>query len=406
METQARWHPPSPGDAAEQTAQLFEARYGGAPDGVWSAPGRVNLIGEHVDYVGGVCLPFALPQRTWAAVRPRNDGVLRLASAEIDVPWQGPIDKIGPGNPEGWAAYPAGVVWAMVQDDLLPAEFGGADVAVRSDVPLGAGLSSSAALECAVAIALAELNGGGPGRLSPSARTRLAKSCVRAENEIALAMTGGMDQVIALHAEAGHCLRLDCETYDFEQLPLRLERHGLGLLVINTNAPHRLVDGDYGRRRASVERAAALLGLRSLRQAASFEVVAPALAKLAPQDPVLPRRARHVITEISRAKEAARLLVEDRGAELGGLLNASHASLRDDYEISCVELDVAVQAARGAGALGARMVGGGFGGSAIALVLRTELAAVAETVLAEARRHGLALPTFVRAEARGAAARA
>ncbi|WP_028922329.1 galactokinase [Pseudonocardia acaciae] len=396
------WHPPSSVASARAAAGLFAKAFSGEPVGVWSAPGRVNLIGEHVDYVGGICLPFALPQRTWAAVRPRADGRLRLVSGQRDEPWSGAVADIRPGYPTGWAAYLAGVVWAMVAEGVLPAAFGGADVAVHSDVPLGAGLSSSAALECALAVALAELCGPCP----PSAvRAELVQACIRAENEIALAATGGMDQAVALHARAGHCLRLDCATGEADAVPLSLHSAGLALLVINTNAPHRLVDGQYRSRRAVVDRATRLLGVTSLRRVASVADAVAGLAAVGEDDPMLLRRVRHAISETARAGEAASLLASGRLAELGPLLDASHASLRDDYEVSSPELDAAVTAATEAGALGARMVGGGFGGSAIALVHESRLDSVANSVATATARAGLPTPSFLRAEPAGPAAR-
>ncbi|WP_028937063.1 galactokinase [Pseudonocardia spinosispora] len=401
--TRAHWYPPPSRQTEQRCIELFESTYGGAPDGVWSAPGRVNLIGEHVDYVGGICVPFALGERTWAAVRSRTDGILQVASGQLNAPWYGHIDHIAPGRPDGWAAYPAGVVWAMRQEGLLPAEFGGADVAVYSEVPLGAGLSSSAALECALAVALADLHGGGSGEPGSERRSALVKACMRAENEIALAMTGGLDQAVALHARAGYCLRLDCDSEEMQQVPLPLERHHLEILVINTNAPHQLVDGQYAQRRASVDRAAQLLGMRTLRQAFSVEVTLARLVELGEDSPELLRRVRHAISETARAGTAARLLAEDRLLELGPLLNASHASLRDDYEISCVELDTAVDASLEAGALGARLVGGGFGGSAIALVHDTDVEKVAEAVASAAAARELAEPSFLLAEVSAAA---
>ena len=271
---------------------------------------------------------------------------------------------------------------------------------MHSDVPLGAGLSSSAALECAVAVALVDLAGRGSGAPGSPVRFRMAAACVRAENEVARANTGGMDQAIALHARRGHGLRLDCASGAADPVPLDLAGRGLALLVVNTNAPHRLVDGQYADRRASVEQAARVLGVRSLREVPSAD---DAVGRSLRDHPVLARRARHVITETARAIRAADLLARGSVAELGPLLTASHASLRDDFEVSCVELDTAVDTALAAGALGARLVGGGFGGSAIALVDAPEVARVAAAVRAEAARRGLAEPSFLRAEP-GAAA--
>jgi galactokinase len=400
-----RWHPPAPADAPARAAALFTARYGVGPAGVWQAPGRVNLIGEHVDYAAGVCLPYALPHRTRAAVRPRTDGRLRVASTELDPPWAGELDAIGPGNPAGWPAYLAGAVWALRADGLLDG-FGGADVLVDSDVPVGAGLSSSAALECALAVALADLAGGGSGEPGSALRDRLARACVRAENEVAGARTGGMDQAVALHARAGHCLRLDTADGTARPVPFDPAAHGLAVLVVNTNAPHRLVDGRYAARRAQVDRAAALLGLPGLGVAGSVDEAVRRLAALGERDAGLLRRVRHVITESARARAAAELLAAGRVAELGPLLTASHASLRDDYDLSCPELESAVGAATGAGALGARLVGGGFGGSAIALLPAGTEPAVAAAVRARAARAGLPEPGFLLAPAAGAAGRA
>jgi galactokinase len=386
-----QWYQPSSSASVAAAVGLFTASFGGTPDGVWSAPGRVNLIGEHVDYAGGICLPFALPHRTFAAARARDDGVLRLVSGQLGEPWTGPVADVRAGQPAGWAGYPAGVAWALRTGGLLTAS-AGADVAVHSDVPVGAGLSSSAALECAVAMALAELSDRTPLDLGA-----LVRAGIRAENEIVGAATGGMDQAVAVHARAGHCLRLDCLSWELAQVPLPLAEHDLAVLVINTNTPHRLVDSEYSDRRAGVERACELLGVPTLRGTA----LADALAGLAGHDPALIRYARHVITETRRADQASQLLRAGRITELGPLLTASHASLRDDYRISCRELDVAVAAATEAGALGARMVGGGFGGSAIALVAVASVDAVAAAVTDAAARCGLPVPAFLRAEADG-----
>jgi galactokinase len=391
------WLRPSTPASADAARQLFAASFGGAPDGVWSAPGRVNLIGEHVDYAGGVCLPFALGHRTFAAARVRSDGVLRVVSGQLGEPWTGPVAEVGPGRPAGWSGYPAGVAWALVQAGVVPA-WTGADVAVHSDVPVGAGLSSSAALECAVAAALAELTG--PGLRDRRVRAQLAQAGVRAENEIVGASTGGMDQTVAMLGGAGHCLELDCATGRSELVPLPLAAHGLAVLVIDTNAPHQLLSTEYSARRAGLERACALLGVSTLRG-----MPLAGLAGLAGQDPALTRYARHVITETGRAQQAAEVLRTGKLGRLGPLLDGSHASLRDDYAVSGPELDAAVDAALVAGALGARMVGGGFGGSAIALVREPALPAVAAAVHTAAARHGLPEPAFLRAEAAAAARR-
>ncbi|GAA4485581.1 galactokinase [Rhodococcus olei] len=369
---------------ADAATALYRAEFGGEPDGVWAAPGRVNLIGEHVDYAGGLSLPIALPHRTAVAVRRRGDGRLRVRSGLA--PWDGAVADVAPGNPPGWAAYLAGVVWAMHRDGLLGSDFG-VDVAVVSAVPIGAGLSSSAALECALAFAVADLAGL---PTDDRGRARLASCCVAAENEIALAPTGGMDQAISLRATAGHALLVDSADDSVAPVPFDLAGRGMALLVIDTRAPHRLVDGQYARRRTSVETAASSLGVSSLRVAADQGVDVAVL-----DDPELVRRARHVVTEIGRVRQAQILLASGRFREIGPLLTASHVSLRDDFDVSCPELDSAVTAALGAGAHGARMTGGGFGGSAIALVEASDVDRVACEVSSAARSRGLVSPAFL-----------
>ncbi len=352
----------------------FRAEFGRDPSGLWAAPGRLNLIGEHVDYAGGLCLPLALPQRTVVAAATRDDGRLRLRSLLRDAqPWDGVLDEVGPGYPPGWAAYPAGVLWALGH----PA--GGLDLLVGDSVPPGAGLASSAALECAVAVAVDALSGLGLATTS-AGQAILAQACRRAENEVVGAPTGGMDQIASLCCIAGHALRLDCRDQTMRQVPLDLAAAGLALLVVDTRAPHRIVDGQYAARRHSAEQAAAELGVPGLREASRERVNSLT-------DPLLRRRARHVVTEIARVRNVVTLLDSGRIRDIGPQLNASHDSLRDDLEVSSPELDCAVNAARAAGALGARMTGGGFGGSALALIEQTTTTAVTQAVLTAAAHH-------------------
>jgi galactokinase len=303
----------------------------------------------------------------------------------------------------GWPAYAAGVAWALLQAGHA---VGGFDAVVDSCVPYGAGLSSSAALECAVAVALDDAFELGLGA-DDAGRARLAAACIRAENEVAGAPTGGMDQSASLRARAGHALLLDCVDLSIRHVPFDLAADGLALLVVDTRAEHRLTDGQYAERRAACEAAAAQLGVGTLREV-DPAVLEDALGRLTdsavPAD-VARRRVRHVVTEIARVTELVTLLGTGRARDAGPVLDASHASLRDDYEVSCPELDLVVDAARAAGALGARMTGGGFGGSAIALVEAAAVESVAATVAGAFAAQQLRSPMFLVAQACAAAAR-
>jgi galactokinase len=400
------WYPAPPDDEAAATvAAAFAADHGRPPQGVWAAPGRVNLIGEHVDYNGGSCLPFALPQRTYAAVATGPGDELCLRSVQADG-WQGHLIDVGPGAVPGWAGYAAGVPWALRQEGL---DIPGLAAVIDGHVPWGSGLSSSAALECAIALALDDLLGLGLAA-DDAGRARLAAACVRAENEIAGAPTGGMDQAAAMRARPGGALLLDCRDFSVEHLPLDLPASGLELLVIDTRARHALVDGRYGSRREACRDAARLLGVRRLAEV-RVEDLGDALAELRRAVPdagradEMGRRVRHVVTEVDRVQRSAQLLRAGRPRELAPLLDASHASLRDDYQVSCDELDAAVTAARAAGALGARMTGGGFGGSAIALVETGGAEPVAGEVRAAFDRLRYRAPAFLHAVPSGPAER-
>ncbi|WP_324649697.1 galactokinase [Georgenia sp. H159] len=391
-------------DGAHRAADLFGATFGAAPEGVWSAPGRVNLIGEHTDYNGGLCLPVALPHRTFVALRPREDRTVRLVSAQESGTRSVSLDDVGPGTVEGWPAYVVGVAWALVAEGLASRDRAvGFDVAVDSCVPYGAGLSSSAALESAVAIALDDVWGLGLGA-DDAGRSRLAAACVRAENEVAGAPTGGMDQSASLRAQERHALLLDCRDGGTRQLPFDLAPVGLELLVIDTRAPHALVDGQYAERRDSCEAAARQLGVATLREVTDLQGALSAL-----DDPVVRRRVRHVVTEIERVARFAELLQggpldAERVAGLGALMAGSHVSMRDDYEISCAELDLAVDTATAVGAHGARMTGGGFGGSAIALLPAGSADRVAREVTDAFAAAGFARPAFLLSPASAPAA--
>jgi galactokinase len=338
---------------AEVVTAAFVERLGHLPTGIWAAPGRANLIGEHTDYNEGFVMPFALAQRVTVAAAPRDDERWTATSLSHEgTETFGPDDLI-PGRP-GWSAYVAGVVWALEQAGH---RVDGADLVLTSDVPVGAGLSSSAALECAVLTALVDLNGLDIPLLE---RAKIAR---RAENDFVGAPTGLMDQAASTLSTAGHALFFDCRTHADEPVALDLPAAGLELLVLDTRTPHALVDSEYATRRASCEEAARLLAVAALRDVDDLDA---ALAQL--PDAVMRRRVRHVVTENARVLAAADLLRAGRVDELGPLLDASHASMRDDFEITVPTVDLAVETARARGAFGARMTGGGFGGCIIALV--------------------------------------
>ena len=394
------WLPaPDDDEVSHALVVAFADRFGGRPEGVWAAPGRVNVIGEHTDYNEGLCLPMALPQRTYAAARLRADGRVRVASLQQDSGWEGSLDDVGPSRPQGWQAYAVGVLWALRERGV---DVPGMDLLVDGRVPLGSGLSSSAALECSVVVAAADLVPAA-GRLT---RSDLAAACVEAENVVAGASTGGLDQTTALRAEAGHAMLLDCRDFHVEQVPWAVGAHGWGLLVVDTRAPHALVDGQYADRRSSCERAAGALGVSSLRHVQPADLPA-ALERLQREDGdgLLARRTRHVVTEIERVRSAATALRADDVTLLGRLMSASHASLRDDYEVSCAELDTVVEVAMATGAAGARMTGGGFGGSAIALVRHEDARGVAAAVAQAFAGKGWERPHALAAVPSGPAAR-
>ncbi|MGN7798041.1 galactokinase [Leifsonia sp. 22587] len=336
----------------------FAEVFGREPDGVWSAPGRVNLIGEHTDYNLGFVLPLAINRRTVAAVGAREDRVVRVGSTFADELVEVPLDALTPDALSGWSAYPLGVAWALGEFGADLAAVPGVDILIDSNVPVGAGLSSSAAIESAVAVALNEL-----WRLGLDRRT-LARVGQRAENVAVGAPTGIMDQSASLLGERDAAVFLDCRSLESQIVPLGLEDAGLELLIIDTGVAHAHATGGYADRRASCEEGARILGVESLRDVAVGDL--DRAREL--MDDVTFRRVRHVVTEDQRVLDTVRTLREQGPQAIGALLDASHVSMRDDFEISVPELDLAVETAQANGAIGARMTGGGFGGSAIALV--------------------------------------
>ena len=376
----------TPGDPSSLSAAVssaFSSAYGSAPAVVGRAPGRVNLIGEHTDYNGGLVLPVALPHATYAAVSPRADDVVRIGSVEESAPWTGSLSSLSSAS--GWASYVAGVLWALRAGGVpVP----GVDVLVHGTVPLGAGLSSSAALECSVAVAACAVAD------VPLDRSLVVSACIRAETEVAGAPTGGMDQTVSMRASAGAALLIDFTSGASSPVPLPLA--DLSLLVTDTRVSHALNDGGYAARREDCEKAAAALGVPSLRSASLADVSSL-------DDERIRRRARHVVTEIGRVSEVVAALSSGSWSAVGELFAESHASMRDDFEISCPELDLAVSTAVSAGAVGARMTGGGFGGSSIAVVPTARLSDVVAAIDAAFDAAGFRAPQHLLAEPSGAA---
>jgi len=341
--------------------EKFLETFGEEPDLVAAAPGRVNLIGEHIDYSEGFVLPFAIKDRTLVAARKRDDSTVRIASAQrrskivtVD------ISEVKPGLKGEWERYALGVLWSMGVKS-------GVDLLIDGHVPLGAGLSSSAALECSVATAMNHLFDMGFNL------EELARLTQKAENQYVGVPCGIMDQSVSLMASRGFALLLDCRDLSTRNIPFDVASHGLELLIIDTQAHHALTDGGYAERRASCEAVAAKLSVKSMRELTMAQLDS-ARATLSETEYI---RARHAITEMQRVLDCVDALGSGDFVKVGQLINESHRSLRDDYTVSCPELDTAVEASLAAGALGSRMVGGGFGGSAIALI---EVAKTSQTI--------------------------
>jgi len=356
----------------------FTELFGHKAEVLAEAPGRVNLIGEHIDYSEGFVLPFAIADRTYAVIARNNDGLVRIASQQrknriftID------INDVKPGSAGDWEKYVLGVIWTLGIST-------GVDILVDGHVPSGAGLSSSAALECSVATGLNSLF-----NLELSLED-LARATQKAENDYVGMPCGIMDQSVSLMGREGSALLLDCRDLSTESIPFDVASAALELLIIDTQAHHALVDGGYAERRASCESVAAKFGIPSMRHL-TMELLELRKSEISETEYL---RARHAVTEIQRVKDAVSALRANDFTTLGRLINESHFSLRDDYTVSCPELDVAVEASLASGALGSRMVGGGFGGSAIALIKADQIESVKEAIKNAYADKGFKAPRF------------
>ncbi len=370
----------------QQLLHTFMAQYGAPPKLLARAPGRVNLIGEHTDYNDGFVLPMAIERAAWLALRPRDDEEVRLYALDFGETAVFSLTHLAKG--QGWAEYVRGVVWALQQEGYALRGFEGV---LASDVPIGAGLSSSAAVEVATARALTALNN------LPWQPAQMARLCQRAENGWVGVNCGIMDQMISAAGQAGHALLIDCRSLTWDAAPLPPDT---AVVILDTATRRGLVDSAYNERRTQCETAAALLGVPALRDI-SPELFATQEARL---EPVTRRRARHVITENARTLAAAAALRAGDAAQMGQLMNASHASLRDDFGVSSAALNVMVDLAqRQPGCYGARMTGAGFGGCAVALVQAKEAARFAQAVAAAyAQATGLQPQLIVSQAAQGA----
>jgi galactokinase len=352
--------------------EKFRARFF-APATIYRAPGRVNLIGEHTDYNDGFVLPAAIGFHCWVAAAPRSDRRLVIHSENFNETVEANLDSLSAMAKNHWSDYPLGVPWAVQNAGK---RLKGANLLISGDVPLGAGLSSSAAIEVAVGFALLQQSG------LPIDRLELAQLCQKAENEFVGARCGIMDQFVACQGRASHALLLDCRSLEYK--PVKLPP-GITLMICNTMVKHELASGEYNRRRAECEEAVRTLRkvlpeIRALR-----DVTLPQLEQhRALLNPKVYSRCHHVVTEDNRTQSAARAFESGELRVLGQLMHESHRSLRDDYEVSCKELDLLVEiAAAQPGVIGARMTGGGFGGCTINLVESAAVEAFPQTVAAE-----------------------
>ena len=369
-------------DIRDDAKADFETLFGYAPQGVWSAPGRVNLIGEHTDYNEGFVLPFAINLRTVVALGVRDDAVLRTASTFADEVVELPIAELRPEKLGGWSAYPLGVAWALGQFGADLSAVPGVDIFIDSVVPVGAGLSSSAAIESAVALALDDVWQLGFDR------QMLAKVGQLAENKAVGAPTGIMDQSASLLGRRDSAVFLDCRSLEAQVIELGFAEAGLELVIIDTGVKHSHATGGYADRRASCEAGATAMGVTSLRDLSVDDL--PRAREILDEETF--RRVRHIITENQRVLDTVEALRTHGPTAIGDLLDESHRSMRDDFEISVPELDLAVETAQANGAIGARMTGGGFGGAAIALIRSGDISRLQVAIDGAFSEHGYGQP--------------
>lgn len=357
----------------------FERLAGREPAGIWAAPGRVNLMGDHTDYNDGYVLPIAIDRSVRVAASARSDSRIRVWSLQMEEGFESDLEELRPGSVAGWAAYPCGAAWALGSIGLDPK---GCDLLVDSTLPPGAGLASSAALVTTAALAVSELGGE---RLHG---IRLAQAAHRAEVEFAGVPCGVMDQTISVLARHGQALLLDCESGHYEHVPFGPAQVALALVVVDTGVAHRLADGEYAARRKACVDAAAALGIPTLRDV-GVEDLSTFLYRLPDAQS---RRVRHVVSENARVLQVVEALAAADFQSVGRMFLESHESLRMDYEVSTAELDAAVRVAMEAGAIGARMTGAGLGGSAIALIDRDSVDLLAHAERVAFRRLGFPTP--------------
>ena len=373
----------------EEVVGLFSEHFREPPAIVVRAPGRVNLIGEHTDYNDGFVLPLAIDRAVWLALRPRADRMVHIWSSEFTETAQFPLDRLEHGGPS-WSEYLKGTAWALA---TAGHRLSGWDGVIGSDVPIAAGLSSSAALELATARAFAATS---QIPWDPAAMARLAQ---RAENEWVGVKCGIMDQLISAVGREGHAVLIDCRTLDATAVPLP---ENVEVVILDTATRRGLVDSAYNERRRQCDAAAAFFGVAALRD------VTPSMleARAGGLDKTTARRARHVVTEDARTLAAAEAMRRGHASALGSLMNESHRSLREDFEVSSAALDTMVEIAQAQrGCRGARMTGAGFGGCAVALVDRDAVPDFVERAAAEyERRRGLVPRLYATGATAGAAA--